>query len=362
MENKPKNISVSRDGRSTYSDITRVQSRSGRGGGNRNIGGNNNQRTSNRGGQGGNHDSNKTKKSSSNGTCAELKGSIFDVGTGQTLLYNNTLADILTYAGKNYTPCVQKSIEGMRDMSYHYIMEPTQATPSSGSSTTRVQQIIFEQEVKDFVKEKRYHKMHMAEMFNIIHGQCTNEVINQMHTYLEYVTANDESNGITLVQSIRKICYRQDREMYKLQPILFSLKRLINCLWHDTSNIDYWEKTRDQKDILTSVGINLSFEPLFEQAKGLLYPYKLLPNLTDAEMDLVRAGPKEIFYSFLLVNNADRKRYGDLQTEMINSYTQNRNNYPQTITDAKRMINNYVTKFVNNITNNKKGKNQHQRE
>ena len=82
----------------------------------------------------------------------------------------------------------------MRDISYHYIVEPTQAPLSSGSSTTRVQQIIFEQDMEDFVKEKRYHKMLMAEMSNVIHGQCTNEFINQMRTYLEYKTANDESN------------------------------------------------------------------------------------------------------------------------------------------------------------------------
>ena len=43
---------------------------------------------------------------------------------------------------------------------------------------------------------------------------------------------------------------------------------------------------------------------------------------------------------------------------MMNSYTQNRNIYPQSVTDAKRMINNYVPKFVPNSSNKKKGKKQ----
>ena len=73
-------------------------------------------------------------------------------------------------------------------------------------------------------------------------------------------------------------------------------------------------------------------------------------------MDLVKSGAKEIFYSFLLVNNANHKRYGDLQTEMMNSYTQNRNIYPQSVTNAIRMINNYVPKFVPNSSNKKKSK------
>ena len=199
--------------------------------------------------------------------------------------------------------------------------------------------------------------MNMAEMFNVIHGQCTKEFIDQMRTYPEYVAANDASDVIALVQVIRKICYRHDREMYKPQAILFSLKSLLQCLQHDSSNIDYFEKMRDQKEVLTSIGISLFFEPLYEQAKGLIYPYKQLHNLTDAEMDLVKLGAEEIFFSFLLINNADRKRYGDLQTEMMNAYTQNRNIYPQSVTDAKRMINNYVPKFVfKNNSNKNEGK------
>ena len=69
---------------------------------------------------------------------------------------------------------------------------------------------------------------------------------------------------------------------------------------------------RDQKKVLTSSGVQLSYEPLYEQAKGLLYPYKQLQHLTDAELELVKSGAEEIFYSFLFVNNADQKRYGDL--------------------------------------------------
>ena len=97
-----------------------------------------------------------------------------------------------------------------------------------------------------------------------MHGVCTKEFIEQMRTYPEYFKANNESNVISLVQTIRKICYRDDWEMYKSQAILFSLKGLIDWLQHDMTNIDYWKKMRDQKDVLTSIGITLSFRPLYE--------------------------------------------------------------------------------------------------
>ena len=106
--------------------------------------------------------------------------------------------------------------------------------------------------------------------------------------------------------------------MYKPQEILFFVKGLLTCLQYDSSNINYFEKMRDQKKVLTSIRINLSYGLLYEQAKGLLYPYKQIQYLTDSEMDLVKSGAKEIFSSFILVNNADCKRYGHLQTEMMN--------------------------------------------
>ena len=156
-----------------------------------------------------------------------------------------------------------------------------------------------------------------------------------MRTYPEYEAANDGSDVIAFTQVIQKICYQHNREMYKSQVILFSLKAVLQCLQHNSSNINYFEKMRDQKEVLTSIGTNLFFQPLYEQAKSLLYPYKQLQHLSDTELDLVKMGAEEIFFSFLLLNNADRKRYGDLQTEMMNAYTQNRNIYPQSVTDAK---------------------------
>ena len=152
------------------------------------------------------------------GAYIDLKRGIFDVG--QSLKYKETTEAIYNYAGKNYTPCVRKSIEAMRDMSYHYIVNPTRAAPTSGISITRVQQIIFEQKVKSYVKRVEDHEENMAEKFNVIHGQCTKEFIDQMRTYPDYNQANEESDAIKLLEIIRQISYNHDQEMYRPKVIL----------------------------------------------------------------------------------------------------------------------------------------------
>ena len=67
-----------------------------------------------------------------------------------------------------------------------------------------------------------------------------------------------------LLETIYTIYYKHDRKIYKSQTILFSLKVLINCQQHNMTNINYWEKMRDKRDVITSIGITLSFEPLFD--------------------------------------------------------------------------------------------------
>ena len=114
------------------------------------------------------------------GVYIDLKGNIFDVG--QLLKYKETTEAIYNYTGMNYTPCVRKSIEAMKDMPHHYIVEPTQAS----ATASWIEEINFEQEVKDYVKDKQHNKKYMGEMYNVIHGQCTKEFINQMRMYPDY--------------------------------------------------------------------------------------------------------------------------------------------------------------------------------
>ena len=130
------------------------------------------------------------------GVCIDLKGNIFDVG--QSLKYKETTEIIYNYTGKSYTLCVQKSIKAMKDICHHYIVEPTQAS----TTASQIKEIIFEQEMKDYIKDKRHHKRNMAEMYNVIHRQCTKELTGQMHTHSEDNQANEESDAIELLKKI----------------------------------------------------------------------------------------------------------------------------------------------------------------
>ena len=269
------------------------------------------------------------------GACIDLKGNIFDVG--QSLKYKESTEAIYNYDEKNYTICVQKSIEGIEDMSYHYIVQPTQAS----ATLSWMEEIIFEQEVKDYVRDKQHNKKYMEEMYNIIHWQCTKELIDQMRTYPNYNQANEESDAIKLLRIIKQISYNHDQEIYRPKAILLSFKSLLNCQQHDMTSIDYYKELNNLKTMLASMGVQLAFQPLQVQAKEIVCPHKKFENLDPSKILSVKFGAEEILFSSLLIQNLNPRRYGNLIVDLANICIMNYNNYPRTTQEAKRMLNQY---------------------
>lgn len=66
-------------------------------------------------------------RKSFHGRCTDLYGCIFHIAQSK---FNKTLKDIYNYAGKNYIPCVYKSLKLGRGMSYHYINQSIEISPN----------------------------------------------------------------------------------------------------------------------------------------------------------------------------------------------------------------------------------------
>ena len=93
------------------------------------------------------------------------------------------------------------------------------------------------------------------------------------------------------------------------------------------TNIDYYEELNNLKAVLASLGVQLAFQPLQEQAKEIVCPHKKFENLNPSEILSVKFGAEEIFFSFLLIQNSDPQQYGDLIVDLTNEYT--RGFYPR---------------------------------
>ena len=111
------------------------------------------------------------------------------------------------------------------------------------------------------------------------------------------------------------------------------------------TNIEYYKELSNLKAVLASIGVQLAFQPLQEQAKEIVCPHKKFENLDPSDILSVKFGAEEIFFSCLLLQNSDPQRYGNLTIDLANKYIMNYNNYPRTTQEAKRMLNQNQPRF-----------------
>ena len=60
------------------------------------------------------------------------------------------------------------------------------------------------------------------------------------------------------------------------------------------------------------------------------------------EQDTVKAWYRLAYVSTLYIENSNQERYGDLKTQLANDYTLDTSNFPATLQEAQKMMNNYV--------------------
>ena len=69
------------------------------------------------------------------------------------------------------------------------------------------------------------------------------------------------------------------------------------------TNIDYYEELNNLKAVLTSIGVQLDFQPLQEHTKEIVCPDNKFEKWDPSKILLVKFGAEDIFFSSLLIQN-----------------------------------------------------------
>ena len=135
----------------------------------------------------------------------------------------------------------------------------------------------------------------------------------------------------------------QIEEIYKLRQM-------------DLTNDEYVEKFQKKVKLLSRYGAHHAWgqhmeEQLAEALNEAMEKIKEETGLeaTDDELKeskkMLKAAAKEQIVAMAIIKQADKKRFGDLQTELKNSYVKKRNEYPTTVADALTLLNNYTSSY-----------------
>jgi hypothetical protein len=114
---------------------------------------------------------------------------------------------------------------------------------------------------------------------------------------------------------------------------------------HDTSNTDYVQFFQ------ALVGVVETYRGAYGNEPGLIEAHLIgqgvaagqLDTATPAQLTAAKADCREAYLACMLLRGADSIRYGALKVELANDMTKGQDNYPKTMVEATRLLNDYRT-------------------
>ena len=112
---------------------------------------------------------------------------------------------------------------------------------------------------------------------------------------------------------------------------------------HDTSNTDYIQFFQALVGVVEAYGGAYGNEPGIIEAHliGQGVARGRLDVATPDQVATAKADCREAYLACMLLRGADSIRYGALKTELANDMTKGQDNYPKTMVEAARLLNNY---------------------
>jgi hypothetical protein len=139
------------------------------------------------------------------GRSDDLEGYIYMVvSTKGGVQFARTTEEIARYAGAKY-PVVGSHIRtAILTMTEQVPTRPT--TPTAASATTTVDpvdQAIFDEEVRQFVKDKAVITAAMKALYSVAWGQCSEALRSKLKSNPDYNTFSANADSLQLLQAIR---------------------------------------------------------------------------------------------------------------------------------------------------------------
>ena len=289
--------------------------------------------------------SNKHKSNGSQlrGAIEELRNNVFTLGNAEK--YTKTEEAILTHILSNfkqgYEVCHSLKHLELFDIDAHK-PEPT----GDIATMSEIDKMILKEQVTKYVARKELFEDNMNKAYGVILGQCSKAVKDKLECRDDWTTMEAQLDPIMLLKAIKEITQNYEDSKY---PIATIHKALISLLGikqdeKETSGT-YAKRFRVALEIQEAQAGKMQLE---KYAQSM--PEYDEQNATKIERCKERAWDRLVAYTFIY--GLDRKRYGNLVTDLANNYALGDDKYPRSLSGATETVNNY-TKNRTNTSNNR---------
>ncbi|KAI2510045.1 Reverse transcriptase (RNA-dependent DNA polymerase) [Fragilaria crotonensis] len=217
------------------------------------------------------------------------------------------------------------------------MMAPTIERPDDiVEDAGKLEEMIFAEEVKEYVKRTRTLKSNLATIFAVAWGQCSEAMKARVKTHSGYDEMAMANDCVWLLKQIRSVTLQFHDNKDSFMSLLDAQFGFLSCKQKPNESADeYAENLIGWSDTIETHGgtVAVNFKLIGETADdGTLRDEK-----TRQEM------ARERTIATCLIRNADPSRYGTLITDLANQYAGQKDNYPKDIVSAKSLLVMYKT-------------------
>jgi hypothetical protein len=205
-----------------------------------------------------------------------------------------------------------------------------------GVDSDEVDDAIWKEELKDYVKQTRILKDNLTSLMAIIWGQCSKTMKTKIKSHAEFQDKYNSNDCMWMLRQIKAVTLQFDSKRNGFISAMDTRANFLNCRQQTWQSPDlYMEALKGWAD-------NLEYH-----GGSIAESYTLVPEIDDKGVTRTIAERKTIARDRTLgvayIRGADHTRYGILTAELANQYAMGTDNYPVDLNAAFSMLVNYTT-------------------
>ena len=283
------------------------------------------------------------------GRSDDLKGFTYDVTTSKGgVAYTRTTEEIARHVGEKYTNTgsfIRTAIMTLK--------VPVQTRPSPPVETGTppaidpVDQEIFREEIRLFVKTKGAIESTMKSLYDLIWGQCSESIRSRLRGDPNYTTYSVNADSLALLKGIRAEMTGFRTKQYLSHSLHLIMRDFYNLIQgKHRSNQEYYDEFNSMVETAEESGVTIGPHPAgITECLTAIAANIDNPTTPEKFASIQLATQRYLSVAFLL--GADRVRYGTLIEEIENEFLRNKGTsssagtYPTTIAEAYDYLCNY---------------------
>jgi hypothetical protein len=276
-------------------------------------------------------------KSDFKGVTDDMSGNVFECYEEQNdrRQYAKTLEALESYVKKKLQYSEDLASLFVEDMKEPKVPLPTDPTANGATSTT-LSDMIYAEEVKQYVKRKASLTSNLATIHAVVWGQCSDAMKAKIKSLTDYKEKTEANDCFWLLKKIKAVTLQFDEKRNVFISLLDARTSLLNCRQQQgQSASDYLETLRGWADTIEYHGgtVAENFTLIAEKDDSG-------KARTDEER---KALARDRTLAIMFIRRADPTRYGTLIAELSNQYAMGKDEYPKDVSSAYSLLVNYKT-------------------